>query len=163
MRDTVRTISESTLRELTARAHRLTTTIETATKSATDASVRREGARFGEVIEEWLEDIKGLIEAHDATAAERVESFETRLRMAERKVDHWNLPPVPAAAAPRRKAAKHTAPPEPEPDVEETSPWYQDDLDEIPMSLDGPATAPKSGAKAAPGKAPEKKKKDRAA
>ncbi len=138
MRDTVRTISEKTLRELTTRAHRLATTIETATKGASNSVVRREGARFGEVIEEWLEDIKGLIESHDATAADRVESFETRLRMAERKVDHWNLPPLPAAPAPRRKPAKANAVPEPEPDIEETSPWYVDDMDEIPVSLGAP-------------------------
>lgn len=158
MRDTVRTISEKTLRELSARAHRLTATIETATKGASNAAVRREGARFSEVIEEWLEDIKALIESHDATAADRVESFETRLAMAERKVDHWNLPPLPSAPAPRARKVKNTPAPEPEPDVEEHSPWYVDDLDEIPMAQDRPGAGPaKANAK------PPAKKKDRAA
>jgi hypothetical protein len=143
MRDTVRPISDKMLRELVARAHRLTSTIESATRGANDATVRREGARFGEVIEEWLDDIKALVESHDAGAAERMESFETRLAMAERKVDNWKLPPLPAAPAPRKRAAKQAPPMDLEAEVEATSPWYTDDLDDMPMTpiADAPAAS----------------------
>jgi hypothetical protein len=151
MRDTVRPISDKVLRELSARAHRLTTTIESATRAAANSAVRREGARFGEVIEEWLDDLKALIEAQDAAAGERLESFEQRLAMAERKVDHWNLPPtLSVAPSARRKPAKHTTP-EPELEIEETAPWYVDDMEEIPMSSDTPKART-----AAPGKAGKK-------
>jgi len=139
MRDTTRSISDKSLSQLSTRAQRLATTVESATKISSDATVRREGARLGEVLEEWLEDIKGLLERQDATAADRLESFETRLRMAESKVDRWNVPAsVIAQSTPRKKSAKQQAAAEKESELEvEERPWYADDLEEIPVSGEG--------------------------
>jgi hypothetical protein len=142
MRDTQRPMSDKSLRELTTRAHRLATAVESATKISANAAVRREGARLGEVLEEWLDEIKGLLERQDASAAERLESFEQRLRMAEGKVDGWNVPAaiLHAPAARKRNTKASNAVPEVELEIEE-KPWYADDMDEIPMSGEGEGPA----------------------
>jgi hypothetical protein len=108
MRDTQRVLSNSTLAQLTERAHHLATRIEWATRSANNPTVRREGSRFGEVIDEWLDDLRGLVEADDDAASERLASFEKRLARAERKVGAWRVAPMPERAVrgrrPRRAA-----------------------------------------------------------
>jgi hypothetical protein len=108
MRDTQRVLSNSTLAQLTERAQQLATRIEWATRSANNPTVRREGSRFGEVIDEWLDDLRGLVEAEDDAATERLASFEKRLALAEQKVGAWRVAPMPERAArgrrPRRAA-----------------------------------------------------------
>lgn len=87
-------ISEQHLKALAKRAGKVAAIIELATRSSTNADVRREGARFGEVIQEWLEDIKELVATDDAAAEERAASFRARLRHAEDKIERWQLPPI---------------------------------------------------------------------
>jgi hypothetical protein len=84
--------SDRHLKALSKRANKIATIVEIATRSSNDANVRREGARLGEVLQEWLEDIKQLVDAEDVTAAERIASFRARLRLAEKKIEHWQLP-----------------------------------------------------------------------
>ncbi len=96
MTESTKTISDKVLKDLTRRAQRLASTVEWATRSSSNSVLRREGSRFGEVLEEWLDDIKGLADREDETAADRLESFTKRLRLAEAKVTAWNLPDPPA-------------------------------------------------------------------
>jgi hypothetical protein len=103
MRENEKTAAERKLKQLKAWAQRLAEVVETATRTASDAHLRREGARFGEVLEEWAEEVAELIDTQDETAGERLESFQKRLNLAERKVRHWNLPPQVIAALERGK------------------------------------------------------------
>ncbi|MFO0727003.1 MAG: hypothetical protein U1E65_24700 [Myxococcota bacterium] len=111
MRDSTKTISDKVLKDLTRRAQRLASTVEWATRGSANSVLRREGSRFGEVLEEWIDDIKALADSEDETAGDRLESFLKRLKLAEAKVTSWNLPEPPAlelrapAKRKKRKAA----------------------------------------------------------
>jgi hypothetical protein len=82
-------VSEQMMRSLTERANRLADRVELATRRSPRPDVRRDGARFGEVLDEWLDDIKELREIGDEHLRETVQSFNARLDLAEQKVKAW--------------------------------------------------------------------------
>jgi hypothetical protein len=85
----VHDVSDRTLRALTTRAATLAEQVELATKRATSPDIRREGARFAEVLEEWLDRIRELKEGGDENLRDTIQSFNARLTMAENKVHSW--------------------------------------------------------------------------
>lgn len=87
-------ISEKQLKALSKRAGKIAAVVELATRTSKDANVRREGSRLGEVLAEWLDEIKELVANDDVNAPERLASFRARLRLAEAKIERWSLPPV---------------------------------------------------------------------
>ncbi|MCC7383687.1 MAG: hypothetical protein IT384_17735 [Deltaproteobacteria bacterium] len=107
-----KTAAEQRLKSLQKQASKLAELVELATRTATRPEVRRDGARFAEVLEEWVDDLKDLIETQDESTAEKLASFQTRLNLAEAKVEHWKLPPellARAANAPARREKKRHA------------------------------------------------------
>jgi hypothetical protein len=101
----VQDVTDRTLSALTTRAAQLAEQVELATRRATSPDIRREGARFAEVLEEWLDRIRELKEGGDENLRETIQSFDTRLTMAEGKVRLWYAgagAPLPTPIAGRR-------------------------------------------------------------
>ena len=86
-------LPESAVTRLERRVARLSALLEVATQQASDRQIRDGGAQLIERLGEWLEDIKDLREVGDEDVHEMVRSFELRLKLAERKVDGWAIPP----------------------------------------------------------------------
>jgi CRISPR/Cas system CSM-associated protein Csm2 small subunit len=107
-------INDRHVKALAKRAAKIAAVVEMATSSSSNPDVRREGGRFVEVLQEWLDEIKDLVNNDDANALDRVESFRARMRLAEKKIEQWQLPPVllerlKAAEMPEHKGRKRKA------------------------------------------------------
>ena len=85
-------IPKSYMNALEARALRLTSVIDAATSQSPDRLIRDSGAQLSDRIVEWVEEIKELLELGDEEVFERIQSFVTRLHIAERKIQSWPLP-----------------------------------------------------------------------
>jgi hypothetical protein len=104
-------VSDRTLRALTTRAAQLAEQVELATRRATSPEIRREGARFAEVLEEWLDRIRELKEGGDENLRDTIQSFNARLTMAENKVKLWYSgagAPLPTPIARQSRSPKLT-------------------------------------------------------
>ena len=102
------TIPQPVLTALEKRAQKLTSLVDVATSTASDKKVRDSGAQLIERVNEWLEEIRDLNMVGDEEVEERAKSFHIRLRLAEEKIQGWQLPAAvrdkaEAALRPRRR------------------------------------------------------------
>lgn len=93
-------IPKASLDAIEARAQRLIEEVEKAVQHA-DRRIKTVGGQLVERILEWVEEIKDLREMGDEDAGEVMQSFLTRLRLAERMVSRWPT----RRARKRRRAA----------------------------------------------------------
>ncbi len=86
------TVPRSTIAALERRATKLAALIDVATKASTNRDIRTGGAQLIDRLNEWIEEIKELVDMEDEDVLEMVKSFHLRLRIAEGKVARWQIP-----------------------------------------------------------------------
>ena len=90
------------LKVMEGSAYDLVDRVEKATANHPDDRIRLGGNRLAEVLEEWLEELQEMHASDDGDFVQRLEQFELRLKLANRKVDTW---PKPKRRRKKRKKA----------------------------------------------------------
>ncbi len=96
----------SHIEALENRAHRLASAVDAATLASGKRHIRDAGGQIIDRILEWVDEIKDLREIGDEDIVDRMQSFLSRLRLAEQAVKSW---PRPGAKRRARKKASRAA------------------------------------------------------
>ena len=87
-------ISRNEFDQLISRAERLCDSVVQSTEFSPIPEVKREGARFVQIVSSSVVELQGLLEQDGQDFGERVRAFEERLVLAEEKVAGWWKPPA---------------------------------------------------------------------